>query len=683
MFVWHKPNSLFYQMMLSFIILSAFLIRVDAANANASNAAQQHMGEVLFAFYQGDHYGALVQQSLLDKEPHDQLSKEQQQQLALLKGGLSLSYGLTQQAQQVFEALLNQQSGTSTQAMAWFWLGKIHYQQNDYRRAEAAFSQLKNKKIRKKLDNEQQQEMQYMQAQIALNLGVDDIEQHITELDKQSIYRAYINFNRGVDLLDGGQREQGLAWLQQAYQVPENTINRSWLSRWFTPSEEQLFAEHQALNDRIQLALGYGFMQADQPVQAVAAFTQVHAQSLDTHAAMLGYGWALAQQKDFEKALSVWHQLIKQPDAGLYAYEAMLASAYAFEQVDANIQAMDALNNAQVEYERRLSDINTIQQEVSQADYFQPFIQGLAARYKTQDRKRFSVSDSVDALPAWIDNAMAIQLWSQPDTNKLIQQLIDIETQLERLAQWREDISHYHLLIDERETEALRRNEQVVTQDFEQQLQVLANQVRELSQRINLAEQQQSPALLADEQNLTHQQRLNKAVATYNQLTRLKELAPAYADRLKRLQGVVDWRLSEAFPNNLWQSRKQLAELGKLLADAEQNKQRLLTAMDRRADFAIKRRNIDELGDRISQQVASTELLKQSLLDKLVEKNATFLTNEKSQLKQYLYQVQLSKLRIQDSAYDTKSRLDNTSVQPVPVTDEASHLMARTGDHHD
>ncbi len=337
----HKPSSLFYQMMLAFIVLSAFLIRIDTAHANAANAAQQHMGQVLFAFYQGDHYSALLQQELLDEAL---LKEEQQQQMALLKGGLSLSYGLTKQAQEVFEELLNEKSGNSTQAMAWFWLGKIHYQQNDYRGAQAAFEHLSHKKVRKKLDDGQQQEMRYMQAQIAMHLAPGSVEKQLNALDQQSIYRAYINFNRGVELLEGNQREQGIAWLQQAYQTPQKAINKGWLSRWFAPEQAQQLAEHQALNDRIQLALGYGFMQADQPKLAVSAFTKVHEDSLDTNAALLGYGWALAQQKDYEKALSVWQQLIQQPGSGLYAYEAMLASAYAFEQADANTQASRPLS---------------------------------------------------------------------------------------------------------------------------------------------------------------------------------------------------------------------------------------------------------------------------------------------------------------------------------------------------
>jgi hypothetical protein len=135
MFAWHKPTSVFYQMVLAFIVLSACLVRIDAAHANASNAAQQHMGQVLFAFYQGDHYGALVQQAIGDVKSPDAmgLKPAQQQQMALLKGGLSLSYGLTQQAQRVFETLLNQQSDHDIRTRAWFWLGKIHYQQSETR----------------------------------------------------------------------------------------------------------------------------------------------------------------------------------------------------------------------------------------------------------------------------------------------------------------------------------------------------------------------------------------------------------------------------------------------------------------------------------------------------------------------------------------------------------------------
>ena len=258
---------------------------------------------------------------------------------------------------------------------------------------------------------------------------------------------------------------------------------------------------------------------------------------------------------------------------------------------------------------------------------------------------------------------MAIQLWSQPDTSALIQQLIDIETQVVQLNRWKADIANFHRLIDEREVEAAHRTEQVKTLDFEQQLQHLSQQVKQLSERINRAEQENKPELLANEESLQHQARLDKAQSTFNYLAEHREMKPAYAQRLKRLQGVLQWQLSEAFPENLWQNKKQLTELGTLLAQAEFNKQKLLEAMDRRASFEIKRKNIDQLAARIDQQFEATESLKQALLTQLVDKNMDFLANERTQLNQYLYQAKLSKLRLQDKAYAAKERLELASAE--------------------
>ena len=62
-----------------------------------------HYGDVLFEFYQGRYFPAITK---LEVSQHFDRLQHHRDEAEILRGGLLLSYGLHQQAGEVFEALL-------------------------------------------------------------------------------------------------------------------------------------------------------------------------------------------------------------------------------------------------------------------------------------------------------------------------------------------------------------------------------------------------------------------------------------------------------------------------------------------------------------------------------------------------------------------------------------------------
>ena len=84
-----------------------------------------HYGDVLFEFYQGRYFPAITK---LEVSQHFERMPHHADEAEILRGGLLLSYGLHQQAGEVFEALLARGAAPSVRDRAWYFLAKIRYQ---------------------------------------------------------------------------------------------------------------------------------------------------------------------------------------------------------------------------------------------------------------------------------------------------------------------------------------------------------------------------------------------------------------------------------------------------------------------------------------------------------------------------------------------------------------------------
>ena len=198
-----------------------------------------HYGDTLFHFYQDHWFGAItglmVSQHFGRVAPHDDEAE-------VLRGGMMLSYGLHEQAAEIFAKLIDRQAPQAVRDRAWFFLARIRHQRGLFAQAQDALD-----RIGAPLKGTLQEDRQLLQAQLLM--ARQDYAGAAAVLDTikgSPTAGLYARFNLGVSLIRLGGDEnlvRGNLLLNEVGQAPG-------------PNEEI-----RSLRDRANVALGFAALQ--------------------------------------------------------------------------------------------------------------------------------------------------------------------------------------------------------------------------------------------------------------------------------------------------------------------------------------------------------------------------------------------------------------------------------------
>ena len=297
-----------------------------------------HYGAVLFEFYQQKYFSAAVGLLTAQQQKHLEHHDADGQ---LLLGGMYLSYGLHTEAEEIFNRLLTDNAKPEVHDRAWFYLGKIRYQKQLFKEAEAALA-----KVGDSLDESLQEEFRTLKANLLMaqkkyteaaaslqvlmkNSGGQDGEQKAN----------YARFNLGVALIRAGRDKEGVDLLRKVAELK---------------SKE---SDQKALRDKANLALGFSLLKSV-PVLAKDFLRRVRLHGPYSNKALLGLGWAEVELQRYEQALVPWAELAKRDKVDLAVFEALLATGNSLERLRAYPQAMQSYSNAITVFEQELASLN-------------------------------------------------------------------------------------------------------------------------------------------------------------------------------------------------------------------------------------------------------------------------------------------------------------------------------------
>ena len=240
----------------------------------------------------------------------------------LLLGGLYLSLGLHNEAGERFETLLTQSVPEGVRNRAWFYLGKVWYARGYLDRAERAI-----KEVQGRLTPDLEAERMHLLSNILMRQQRFDEAIALLNTWKgrkdQSDWLAYAQYNLGVALV-----RKGLVTEADPFLTAVGTM-------------ESGRRELRALRDRANLALGYAYLQNNQPALAKPVLQRVRLDGPFSNKALLGVGWADAAEGQFQEALTPWMELRDRNLLDSAVQEAYLAIPYAFAKLNANAQAAE------------------------------------------------------------------------------------------------------------------------------------------------------------------------------------------------------------------------------------------------------------------------------------------------------------------------------------------------------
>ncbi len=505
-----------------------------------------HYGEVLFYFYQGDYFPAIVRllasqsQSKLDNHIDDS---------ELLLGGMYLSYGHHLEAAAIFERLLANNVDPEIRDRTWFFLAKIWQQRGYLEQSQQAF-----KRIEGELPKNLQREASMLQAQILIDTG--DYDQAIKLLQDwkgRTEWASYAKFNLGVALVRSGQ-------VDAAAQILDDLGDMN-------PFNEELTS----LRDKANLALGYALLQDGQPLAAKPALQRVRLEGPFSNKALLGVGWADAELESYQRALVPWMELRSRDLLDSAVQESMLAIPYALAQLDSISQAADHYLNA---IEAFYEETNRLDRAIGYIESGEMFLEFLADDPLASTGWYWRLEE----LPEGPEARYLFHLLSTHEFQEGLKNYRDLNYMYHNLDTWQQSVEVYSNMLETREQayeDRLPRVEQALSRA---DLDGMVDRKLEFDSLLNDIESSNDWLALATEAEFEMWGEITGLEATPALAADIPEAAEA-RDKIALLKGVLRWDLEKQFRDRLWRIRRNLRQTGEALVETQRSRRQIDESM--------------------------------------------------------------------------------------------------------
>jgi hypothetical protein len=615
-----------------FRIATLALACAGLGSAQAQLAPRQveapHYGDTLFEFFQDKHFealtGLMVSQHFDRVKPHDP-------QAEVLRGGLLLSYGLHQEAGQVFARLIESSAPPPVRDRAWYHLAKIRYQRGLTDQAGEALA-----RVEQTLPAPLEEDRQLLAAQLLMaRADYAGAAAVLAALPPKASLVA--RYNLGVALVKAGDAAQGSALLDQIGQLPAF-------------DEEQ-----RALRDRANVALGFAALQNRKPADSRRYLQRVRLDGLSSSKALLGFGWAAAELGEPKSALAPWQELVRRPVSDPAVLEARIAMPYALAEIGAAGQALEGYEQAvgQFDGERKSLDqsIAAIRQGV--------LIDGLIANNPRGGLGWYGSLDKIPDARQMPHGGHLTALLAGHEFQEAFKNLRDLIFLGGNLEGWKDKLVVYKDMLANRRQAFAERLPKVRDKAGALELPKVQQRRDALAEELNKAEADTDVLVFADARQRDALARVEAGHATLKQAdpdAKDAELAVA-RERLRRVQGALTWQLTQTYPDRLWTAHKALKVADAELAQAMARDANLVRAAQEEPQrFEKFAERIAALEQRIAGLVPRVAALHREQQGQLQDIAVAELEAQKERLEVYAQQARLAIAQLHDRAQLAQSR---------------------------
>jgi len=536
---------------ISFCLIALFLIglagRTQAAEKPEPTIVQNaHYGEVLFYFYQEDYFPAIVK--LLAAQKQEQMP-DHIDESDLLLGGLYLSYGHHLRSAEIFERLLSDHVDDEVRDRTWFFLAKIWLQ-----RGYSAESQKALDNIQGELPKNMEAERFMMQAQLFVNRGEHDRAiELLQDWRGKSEWASYAKFNLGVAMVRNGQVDSAVRILE--------TLGNS------DPHNEELAS----LRDKANLALGYAYLQDGQPLAAKPPLQRVRLEGPFSNKALLGVGWADAENDNYQRALVPWMELRSRDLLDPAVQESMLAIPYAMAKLESISQAADHYLNAVEAFYEETNRIDETIGKIESGALFDEFL-------RQDSNSSAGWFWKLAQLPEGPESRYLFHLLAKHEFQEGLKNYRDLAYLSNNLDEWQESIDVYRNMLETRELAYNQRLPRVQQSLEEADLEGMVSRKLEFDARLNSIEQSSDSLALATAAEFAMWGEIT-AIERHPALSANIPEAQEVRDKLALLKGALRWNLDKDFKDRLWRIRRNLRETGEILVETQRSRRQVDESM--------------------------------------------------------------------------------------------------------
>lgn len=487
-----------------------------------------HYGDVLFYLYQDDDFEAITR---LTAYQHWNRIPHHEDEAQLLLGGLYLSLGMHNEAGERFQTLLTQDVPTGVRNRAWYYLAQVWYARGYLDKADEAL-----RKVQGKLSPELEARKEHLFANVLMHEGkFDEAIRLLSSARTSPLWSAYARFNLGVALV----RENRL---------PEADPLLTAVGTLEVESKELL-----ALRDRANLALGFAYIQANQPARARPALERVRLNGPYSNKALLGMGWADAALGDYRGALNPWLELRGRNLLDAAVQESYLAVPYAFSKLNANAQSAEYYETALKSYGTETTQLDEAIARVRSGKMLEDVI--------TSERdSNYGWFWQLKEVPDAPESRYLYVVLAGHDFQEGLKNYRDLLYMGHTLDRWSDSMEAFGDMIDTRERAYAERLPRVDALLGSGAIDRLAQRRSELDSRLNTIEAGKDVAAVGsteEREQWARIQRLEAALAGAPDNPQNAELR----ERLRLLKGVLYFRLDEAFKARMWQQHRSMRDL--------------------------------------------------------------------------------------------------------------------------
>ncbi len=570
-------------------------------------------GVVLYDFFQDDYFQALTE-LLLGEQKQDM--PHHAEFARLLRGGISLSYGMDAQARSIFEELLAQHPQAAVRDRAWFYLGKSYYERGDNDDALTMLNRSGNE-----IPAQLMQERDYLRANIALRRGDLAGATVPASNDKElNPWLPYLLFNRGVLQSQRGDAKAAADSFAQLAALPLR--------------EE----EHKALRDRAFTASGYTYLGAKQPQMALDVFRQVRLHSPFADKALLGYGWAAVQLNDFKLALQPWQELGQRSLLSPAVQEGLLAVPYAYEKLGAPAQALQQYEHAEQLYTQEIARIDDATNTLQNTSLLNLWLDSKAKAVWLSRHAELPVAPQ---LP-YLEHLLALD-----PIQEILKDMRDLGVLEQYLNDWRDRLS----ALDAAQALQYQRRQEVLKtrpdQALAARLDALQQQRDAVAAQLQKAEQTGDGAILMEAKDIVIWKRLERVRRNIDILQQAGRDVGADEQQYQRYRGLLYWDVQESYFARRWKLTKELRDIDTQLAKARLEKAVLANL--------VARANAPEQGPRIRALDTRLQSILQNIHAAQTQGNNVLraravdeLQSQRARLVAYLSRAKLEKARLLD-----------------------------------
>ncbi|MGB1921962.1 MAG: tetratricopeptide repeat protein, partial [Alcanivorax sp.] len=470
--------------------------------------------------------------------------------LEVLLGAMYSAYGMPEDAERVFSALLDQQVSGEVAQRAWIHLAGLFYRQQKYQRALETLEQQVG------TPPEGLQEVYLsLRARVLMRLGrYEKAAESLDAFAENHPLNAYLRYNLAISWINGKHPGLGQEWLWELANLPPGA------------------PEVNAIKDKAMLALAIYMLRSDQEDRALQLLRDARLEGPFADVSLLLYARALLIENQPARALPVLQKLDRQSIQRSTVQEAQLAIPYLYEQMGDQRSARQAFQTALERFDGLEQYLLEVEARIASGAWFEEMV--------GEPRWSTAMDPVPPFLPKRVKSFPTFYEWfATTEFQHGWHNYHELMRQRNLLTQWQNTLPAMQTMLaaHERKHQQVRPQAKALLRELSQQ--DFQERLTRLQRDYDTAVSEQDPLRFATDK----EQRLWEAQQEAERKTRGwgKRKRPDMTAKLDFYKGILLWEMQEDIVPRQWQRKQELSEISTLLDQTRVLRSRVMVASNR------------------------------------------------------------------------------------------------------